>query len=178
MSPQAPDFFEDNPPCIPSLFRVPFPHEFLRSTNLKQWITLHGWYSGSSQPLCFDALCIDRSLYGFEIVIEPDFSHVSLFLTHTSQLLDVDFSNFLHGRNMICDNNLLSITDAPESQYTIYLRKPSGSSDITSRGRWEMSNVLPYVPWSTRKTSSICPASGRFVGADTKNRRIVVVDFL
>ena len=175
LSPQAPDFLDKNPTHIPLLFRVPFPGDLVCKKYLNDWKMISNWYSGSSQPLYFDAFCRDLKLYGFEIVIEPDLSDASLRIMNISQLTLSD--HLIIQPYSICEDNLVScwhIGVADLKHCKVHVRTNTPSRGPTST----VLNVLLPNTRNVYSTLSSCPASGRFVHLDKTNCNLVVADFL
>ena len=179
LSPQPLDFFDDNPTCIPSLFRVIFPDSLIQKTELVKWEVMSSWYFGSSQPIYFDALHDDFKLYGFEIVIESDLSNVFLYARNSSQLSRGDCNLLCRkcSRNSICEDTLVSITYPTSNQCTTYIRpkSPPPANVISPGGPKALYTALLSVIGSPQ-IHSLCPASGKFAYSDID--RIIVVDFL
>jgi hypothetical protein len=181
LSPQLPDFPNDNPTHMPPpLFRIPFP-DISHHPPRMEWNTISPWYFGSSQPLYFDMLCQDSKLHRFQIMLSPDLSTASLHVINTSEQAPHDFDDILFNDYRICEDTLVSCwilginTDEDQDQYQngVYTGLTSVRfSNVTSDRRPATKVLLPDTGYLYLLYS--CPASGRFV---LKGRnRVSIVD--
>jgi hypothetical protein len=183
LSPQPPDFFDPNPTYLPPLFTIPFPDGINLYSELFQWNTISSWYFGSSQPLYFDALCLDSKFYRFQIVLKPDLSAASLNLINTSEFAPPghDSNYIMFPDYTICEDTLVSCWSYTyyngrwdQYQCGVYtgLTSDRFANVISHSGTTKM--LLPDI--GNRRILFWCAASGRFVGLDSGNR-VVVIDF-
>jgi hypothetical protein len=181
LSPQLPDFPDDNPTHMPPpLFTIPFPDISLHPARMR-WNTISSWYFVSSHPLYFDMLCRDSKLHRFQIMLSPDLSTASLHVINTSEHTPHNFDSIVFDDYRICEDTLVSCwihanqhREPIPYQYGAYTGLTSARfSNITSDGRSAAKVLLPdtghlYLLYS-------CPASGRFIHMDN-TYSVTVVD--
>ncbi|KAF8812587.1 hypothetical protein BYT27DRAFT_6409459 [Phlegmacium glaucopus] len=180
LSPQSqpPDFFDDHPTHISSLFIIPFPNGILHYTEIAGWKTPLDWYLGSSQPLYFDILYPDSKVHGFKIIVKPDLYDTSLHAINIS----ADDHHYIGDNNVflqpynICGDTLVACwnSGSPRQQCGVYTGLTSSRfSNVTSHGGPAAKMLLP----ATGHMFSLCPASGKFVHLNHDSSRILVDDF-
>ena len=183
LSPQPPDFLDNNPTHIPPLFKIPFPDGIEFRPEFIRWNTISSWYFGSSQPLYFDALCLFSKLHRIQIMLEPDLSTASLHVINISKLTPHDFKDVFFQDYRICEDTLVSCwfnrrfyTDRRgRFQYGVYTGSTSARfPDAISHGDPGAKMLLPDIGLECHPYW--CPASGRFVLKDSSNK-VAVHDF-
>ena len=182
LSPQPPDFFDHNPPHVPPLFSIPFPDGIELRPELIRWNTISSWYFGSSQPLYFDALCLDSKLYRFQIFLKPDLSAASLHVINASELTLHDFNYVIFQDYRICEDTLVSCwiyNDLRPNEYQCGVYTGSMFpcfANCISHGGPATKMLLPDLDIGCKYELFSCPVSGRFVRLDSNNS-VVVLDF-
>jgi hypothetical protein len=180
LSPQLPDFSDDNPIHIPPLFTIPFPDVALRSEV--RWKVISAWYFGSSHPLYIDMLCQDSKHHRFQIVLKPDLSNASHRVIYTSELDHHDFDDLIFEDYRFCEDTLVSCwTSNDHLQWGVYMGLTSARfANIISHGGPAANILLPDFEHNLKYRPLSCPASGRFVllvGDSSDISSLVVLDF-
>jgi hypothetical protein len=176
LSPQLPDFFDDNPTRIPPLFVIPFPDGIVLHSELIQWKMISSWYFCSSH-LYFDILCQDRKLHRFQIMLKPDLSTASLQVINT-ELPPYDFKYASFQSYRICEDALVSCLiyfGDHKYQCGVYTTGLTSArfSNVISHGHPAAKMLLPDIGLEYGLVS--CPASGRFVLL-VEDNTVVVLD--
>ena len=171
LSPQQPDFFDDNHTHMAPLFTIPFPDGIELYYELIQWNTISSWYFGSSQPLYFDAFCRDSKLHRFQIILKPDLSTASLHLINTFELtLRESNPKFLD--YTICEDTLVtccSYSNFFNGRWDLF-----ADVTLTSHTGFSANVLLPDLGYYNML--SWCAGSGRFVGVNS-SPFVAVIDF-
>ena len=175
--PQQLDFLDHNPVHIRPIFTIPFPDGIILHSKLISWKTISSWYFGSSQTLyfesIFDALCRDRKLHRFQIMLKPDLSAASLQVINASEVTPYDFYRKFFQSYRICEDTLVSCLFS-HHKCGVYTGLTSARfSNIISRGHPAVKMTLPDIGHEYRHDA--CPASGGFVLV-VKNNTLVVLD--
>ena len=177
LSPQPLDLSSHYATNMAPLFTIPFPDSIGLVSEHTRWKTISSWYSGSSQPLYFDALCQGR-LHRFQIVLKPDLSTASLRVINTSEPTP---HNVIFDDYRICEDALVSCWREndyhPQNRSCgVYTGLTSARfADVISRGGPASKMVLPNI--GRNYVLHLCPASGRFVLVDS-GKRVAILDCL
>ena len=180
--PQPPDFSNYNARNMAPLFTIPFPDSIGLNSERMRWKTISSWYSGSSQPLYFDALCQGK-LHRFQIVLKPDLSTASLRVMNASeptQAIPHNFDHVIFQDYRICEDSLVSCWKHKyfhrlNERWGLYTGSWSTRfAYINSQGGPAAEMLLPVI--GRNYVFSLCPASGRFVLVDSSSR-LAVLDF-
>ena len=143
--PQPLDFLDNNPVHIRPIFTIPFPDGIILHSKLISWKTISSWYFGSSQTLYFDALCRDRKLHRFQIMLKPDLSTASLQVINASEVTPYDFYDNSFQSNRICDDTLVSCSFS-HRKCGVYMGLMSACfSNVISRGHPAVKMTLPDI---------------------------------
>ena len=181
LSPQALDCSDCDYPAqiLPPLFTVPYPDDF--GDRILELGRPSSWYSELPQPLYLDVFCSGANkLHGFEIVIKPDLSHVSLNGINTSQPNKHDLSAISYSEHRICDNTFVtSWILVGGKQFKIHIRATSSrsASAVPNPAGKPIFLFISSENKNIRNLAS-CPVSGRFVYMVEDSNRLAVLDFL
>ena len=186
LSPRPPDFSDydaTNMPMAP-LFTIPFPNSIGLNSERIQWKTISSWYSGSSQPLYFDALCQGK-LHRFQIMLKPDLTTASIRVINTSEPTPHNFDYVFFQDYRICEDALVSCWISNSYHLNFWTRScgvytgltSTRFANVISRGGPTAKMLLPDIGRHGNYNLYLCPASGRFVLVDS-GRRLAVLDCL
>ena len=178
--PQPPDFSDLdqvlNPTHTPPLITIAFPPDKINlRPDFSEWRMNSSWYFGSSDRLYFDMISEDISKrHRFQISLKPDLSSASLHAINTSGLTPLDVHEFFEGYR-ICEDTLVSFWfyDNDEGMHRFEIHTESTSANIISHSGTKM---LLSDFWRLTYIIYPCPASGRFVRLDSRNR-VAILDF-
>ena len=178
LSPHPPDFLDDNPTHIPPLLKTSLPDDITRKHKHIRWEMILDWYTEPSQSIHLGVSTRLLNLHNVEIVIKPDLSDISLYVTNTFRLAPEFWTILCSQSHIFEDHTHVSephIIDKDEGR--IHMRSTSSRPP----------NILPESPISLKLSLprvyrlSSCPASGRLVYSVDENYchdYIVVADFL
>jgi len=150
--PQPPDFLDydswhpTDVTDIPPLFTIPFPDDI--DIRFVGWRTTSSWYYGSQNPIHFDMLCQNSTLFSFQIKLKSDLSSASLhFVKRYLNDSELDVVDGCH----ICENSLFSCQ----------LHKDGNCALEFSNIFAALPDLVPFYGSTYRFLP--CPASGKFV---------------
>ena len=177
LSPHPQDFLNDNPTHISPLLKTSLPDDIARKHKNIRWEMVLDWYAGPSQSIHLGVSTRLSNIHNVEIVIKPDLSDISLYVTNTFRLAPDFWTILRRPYHIFEDHTHVSepyIMDRCEGR--IHMLSTSSRPP----------NMLPESPIILKLSlpgvyrPSSCPASGRFVYSVEKNNRheIIVADFL